>query len=496
MRTVQAAPAASISNAPLALLLVLSSLLAARLIALHFNATDLFFDEAQYWSWGKEPAFGYYSKPPLIAWIIGLMTRVFGDSEASIRLAAPILHTLTAAVIYWIGHKFVSTAAGLWSAIIFATLPGVSFSSGIISTDVPLLLCWALALLGFLELLHGDRWWPALLLGLAFGVGLNAKYAMLFFAGSLALYMLVTPSARRLLGDPRLWTAAAIACLLILPNMAWNWTNSFATFAHTADNAKWGGALLNIGKGLEFVAGQFAVFGPILIAALVLLAKRAWQEGLPETERLLLCFTLPVLAAITLQAFLSRAHANWAATAYVAGTLLVTSALLRLGRQKWLKATLALHLAIAALLAIGTAAAGRFTLPGIGDPFQRTLGWRAVAQETQRTLDMARSAGKPFRAVFADDRSITAELLYYMRTDATPVMAWRDGPRPKDHYELTRPFNDPSQVPALLISVKRDAGAITQRFSKVEPIGERSVPAGLGEPRRVRFYSLSGLRTD
>ena len=41
---------------------LLALILAARLIALHVNATDLFFDEAQYWSWGEDPAFGYYSQ--------------------------------------------------------------------------------------------------------------------------------------------------------------------------------------------------------------------------------------------------------------------------------------------------------------------------------------------------------------------------------------------------------------------------------------------------
>ena len=32
---------------------ILGLLLLVRLIALHLNRTDLFFDEAQYWSWAK-----------------------------------------------------------------------------------------------------------------------------------------------------------------------------------------------------------------------------------------------------------------------------------------------------------------------------------------------------------------------------------------------------------------------------------------------------------
>ena len=64
------------------LALVLSALTLARLAALWLNATDLFFDEAQYWEWSRELAWGYYSKPPVIAWLIALSTSVCGDGEA------------------------------------------------------------------------------------------------------------------------------------------------------------------------------------------------------------------------------------------------------------------------------------------------------------------------------------------------------------------------------------------------------------------------------
>ena len=40
-----------------------------RVVMLYFNATDLFVDEAQYWLWGQNLDFGYYSKPPMIAWV-------------------------------------------------------------------------------------------------------------------------------------------------------------------------------------------------------------------------------------------------------------------------------------------------------------------------------------------------------------------------------------------------------------------------------------------
>jgi 4-amino-4-deoxy-L-arabinose transferase-like glycosyltransferase len=495
-RTAAAPPSIATSPSALLWLLVgLAALLALRIAALWLNATDLFFDEAQYWSWAQEPAFGYYSKPPLIAGVIGATTALCGDTTACVRLASPVLHTATALLVYLVACRLYDSRTGLWSALAFATLPGVSFSAGIISTDVPLLAAWALALLGLVGLLQErSGLGPALALGLGLGLGLNAKYAMVFFLLSLAIYLATTPSSRGLLKDRRLWLGIAIGLALIAPNLVWNATNKFATFAHTADNAKWGGSLLHIGKGFEFIGAQLGVFGPILAAGLVVVVLRAWREGLAPTDRLLLCFTLPVLVVITGQAFVSRAHANWAATAYVAGSILVPAMLLRLGRERWLRASLVVHLAIMAALIAGTSMAGRFTLPGIGDPFQRTLGWSEMSHRVVRALETARAAGKPFRAVMADDRAVTATLLYYLRDEPTAVVAWRDGPRARDHYELTRPLTSRVAGPVLLVATREDSDRILQRFERVDPIANEMVPAGGGKPRAVRLVRLEGLK--
>ncbi|HRD77618.1 MAG TPA: glycosyltransferase family 39 protein [Hyphomicrobiaceae bacterium] len=477
----------------LSLGLALALILVLRIVALWFNRTDLFFDEAQYWSWGLEPAFGYYSKPPLVAWIIRVSTELCGTSEFCVRLPSPLIHTATAIVLYWLGRRLAGPAAGFWASLTFATLPGVSFSASLMSTDVPLLLAWAVALLALSILLTGRSWWPAIVLGLAIGVGLNAKYAMAFFGGCLAVYLVATPEQRGFMKDGRLWLAISIAAALITPNMLWNQANSFATFSHTADNANWAGRLPSPLRLVEFLGAQAGVFGPILVGALIALIVRAWREGLPAVERLLLAFTLPVIALISVQAFLSRAHANWAATAYVAGSVLVPATLVRLGREGWLKASLWLHLAIAAIIGITLAFAGEFKLPGIPDPFARTLGWKATAETTAHNLVRGAAEGKPFAAVVTDERAATAELLYYRRDISYLVYAWRAGPRPLDHYELTRPWR-PGTEPLLLVSLRSEAEPILSRFEKVELVEEAAIPTGRHATRRVRFYRLSGYR--
>jgi hypothetical protein len=47
----------------LSLLVCLGALLALKLAAVYAARIDLVLDEAQYWTWSRDLAFGYFSKP-------------------------------------------------------------------------------------------------------------------------------------------------------------------------------------------------------------------------------------------------------------------------------------------------------------------------------------------------------------------------------------------------------------------------------------------------
>ncbi|MGH6814223.1 MAG: ArnT family glycosyltransferase, partial [Hyphomicrobiaceae bacterium] len=477
------------------LAVVLAGLLAFRIVALALNRTDLFFDESQYWSWSLEPAFGYYSKPPLVAWIVAAATAVCGDSEFCIRLPSPILHTLTAVLLYPIGRRLYSQQVGFWSAVAYATLPAVSLSAGIISTDVPLLSAWALALLFFALWIERPSWGRALVLGTALGLGLNAKYAMLLFVPCAVLYFILVPERRDRLRDPSLWGAFLVGLLAIAPNLWWNLQNGLATFAHTADNAKWTGRLFRPEKAAEFFLAQFGVMGPVLFAAFLAFLWRTRRHiaALAESDRLLVAFSTPIVLLFTLQGFISRAHANWAATAYVAATVLVVAVLIRAGDWRWIKASFALHLAVALLIAFGTWRAGTIRLPGVGDPFARTLGWRQLADTVRQTVLQTRE--RPFAAIVVDERATMAALLYYFQDRTIPVYAWRSTPKPRHHYELTRSYDAKAGEPALLVSLDAAAAVpIVRAFARSEALAVRNVPAGQFANREVHLFAVSGYQ--
>src|ERR1043166_9632917 len=115
-------------------ILIVGVITLIRIAVLLVTPLQLYPDEAQYWWWAQSPDWGYFSKPPLIAWIIWLTTRL-SDAEWAIRLASPLLHAGTALLLLGIGRLSYNARVGFWSAIAYITLPGITYSSGLISTD-------------------------------------------------------------------------------------------------------------------------------------------------------------------------------------------------------------------------------------------------------------------------------------------------------------------------------------------------------------------------
>lgn len=485
------------STSVLVFLSVLAVIGALRLVALAVNGTDLYMDEAQYWAWSRELAAGYFSKPPLIAWIIHGSTAVCGHGEACVRLPAVLLHLVTALLIYALARRLYTQQIAFWAGLGYALLPSVSLSSGIISTDVPLLAFWALALVAFAGLMARPTFQDALLLAVALGLGLNAKYAMAYFFVCAAVYFVVAPEHRARLKAPHLWMALAGGLALIGPNISWNVTNGFVTFAHTADNAAWRGIPFHPDKAAEFLLAQFGVFGPILFGALLVIVWRAVRRpaDVASADRLLLAFSIPILVIVTTQALISRAHANWAAPAYVAAVVLVTAVLIRDRAWTALRASTAIHAAVAVGLALATWQAGRLALPGIGDPFARTLGNREIVAAVRDELTHAERKGAPYAAVLTNSRELAAALAYYGRDLPVPALSWREGRTPRNYFEMTRPYAEPWPSPVLLVT-PRDAGLIAERFEAVTSLGPRDIPAGRHATRPIHLTHLVSFRGD
>ena len=173
---------------------ILLASLAVRLYAVIISPLEPSVDEAQYWLWSTRFDFGYYTKPPLTSWIIGLSHGLFGHHEWAVRLPAPWLHLATSLVLWRAADWLAGPAAGRIAAIIWMTLPSIALGSFVISTDTPLLLCWSAGVLALVGVLTGRlrEHRGMLLAGGAFGAAMLAKYAAIYGLAGLALFVLAT----------------------------------------------------------------------------------------------------------------------------------------------------------------------------------------------------------------------------------------------------------------------------------------------------------------
>ena len=511
------------------LALLLLFILAIRLVLVVISPAELYADEAQYWRWSREFDWGYYSKPPLIAWTIGVSTALFGNAEWGVRILAPVLHTIAAFALFLLGRAMYGARTGLLAALVYILMPGVTLSASIISTDGVLLPIWCLALWLLWRLRGGEIGWLGVaVLGIAMGAGLLAKYAMVYFFIGLALTTLLDRDTRLAVLAPKGLVALVLAGLVMAPHFIWNAVNDFATVGHTVDNANLGGDLLNPEHLLEFLLDQMGVFGPIaflaLIGGLIVYIVRKPAAERDGRDLWLIAFILPVIIFIAGQAVLSRAHANWAATAYPAASVLVAAWLLRAQPRAllWIAiATLtgagfvfATDLApllrgllaggfMLALLGIGAVSkwhpvgllwtgiglnavlAALFMLApltppglsaqlGVDNALKRVRGWDAAAQQV-----LERAEAMQASAILVDEREVWHGLDYYMRhQDHPPLIAWRRNPSPKSFSE-TRPLSEDIDDTVLVVSFRPQyRPRMRGDFAMFETIGEIEIPLG------------------
>ena len=442
-------------------LVIIASLTALRIAWLGAQTAGLYPDEAQYWIWAQHPALGYYSKPPLVAWVIALTTMALGDSEFAIRLAAPLLHAGTAGLVYAIAARLYDRRTGFWSALSYASLPGVSLSSFIISTDAVLLPCWAGALFAFVRAREpgGVFWW--LVTGIAVGLGLLAKYAMAYWLLSAFGFVLLTPGERR--HWRKLLLATGIAVLIYVPNLWWNWSHGFVSYLHLRDNAGLTHSLLHPLALLEFVGSQFGVVGPLFCAALLALLVRPWRlAGNPA--RLLAAFAAPTLALVLVISLLSRAEPNWAAPAYVSGVVLVVAWALQRRWRLFLAASVALNLTAAAILLGGPSALAAIghPVPARYDPLQRLRGWHELGERVAALL-----AAHPGLTLLADDRELLAALIYNVRPHPFGAVEWNPIPGVTDQFRLVNNIGGHRGEDFLAVTVHGLADEMRPEFAEL-----------------------------
>jgi len=472
-------------------------LTAARLVAIRLSPLQLYPDEAQYWLWSRHLDFGYFTKPPLVAWLIRATT-LFNSAEPLVRLSSPLLHGAAGICLYRAARRLYDSRTALFGLLVYGLTPAVQLGAFVMSTDTPLVACLAAALWAYAALTSEAtrrRWIPGAWLGLMLGLAFLAKYAALYAAIGVAAHAALDRDARKA------WTPGALAAafgafaLMAAPNLIWNAAHRLAAFGHLTQEAAWGARKGGIGEALAFLGSQFGVFGPIPFA--VLIGGAVWlaaRRRLHRSDLLLVCWAAPALLIVLGQAFMAGAKANWAAASFAPGSILVAAWMLRWGRPRVLIFVLASH----ALLALGGLAV--VLAPPLADRIGLSVALRGVRGGREATELLigeakAQQLAGPLTAVAIDERELFNIVAYYGRDyfgqGGPPLKAWLAGAYPQNQAELAAPLTPADG--ARVLAVSRDGVHTPAMRAQFQSAGETEIgQIWLGHGQRVRMEMFVG----
>jgi Dolichyl-phosphate-mannose-protein mannosyltransferase len=490
-----------------ALVLILGSSAARVVYLAHDCPLDLAPDEAHYWDWSRHLDWSYYSKGPLVAYLIRLGTsvagklseQIMGNEMLAVRLPAVACGALMLAGLYVLTLRVYQRPALALLVVVFAlTLPPVAAGSSLMTIDAPYACCWTWGLvLGHVALERG-RWPEWLGLGVIVGIGILAKYTMVLWWVSLIIYLLTDTQRRAELCRPRLWSAVAASAVCSLPILIWNFQHDWVSYRHVSGQAGLtdSPALIWLGP-LRFVAIQFLLFlGYWFVAwAAAMVVHRPTVER-DAGVRYLWWMSAPMFVVFMLFSLKTREEPNWPITAYISGLILASAWLVATiqASSGWARraSTAGVFLACAAgltlivilhrteriqsLLASVSGPISRQHPQPLRrfDPTCRLRGWRMLADEIDRMRAELRSKGGE-AVLAASGWNLPGEIAFYC-TGKPEVysLGLALGDR-HSQYDLwhPNPVEDPGPfLGRTFIFVGEPHPLLLECFDKVEPAVE------------------------
>jgi hypothetical protein len=192
-------------------------------------------DEAYFWLWGREPAWGYYDHPPMVGWWLALLDAL-SSHRLVLRLPALLVPVVLALMAVLAVRRYGEARAWLaGSLVLVAPLNAWNFA---ITTDIPLMFFAGIAVLAYARAQRTGAIGDFLLCGIALGAALMSKY----FAGLVAIaifaHSIWRPDRRRLLGLALIVVASLPAAAI---QIAWNaghcWPNVMFNLVNRHDDA-------------------------------------------------------------------------------------------------------------------------------------------------------------------------------------------------------------------------------------------------------------------
>lgn len=450
-------------------------------------------DEAYYWQWSRQPAWGYFDHPPMVAWLIALGTRVAGLGEFGVRWPFVLMSIALLFAVYrlTIEYRLQVAAnddlsperAGAWAVLAIAVMPLFNLGALLATPDVPMVLFSTLGVLLALRVARRPNAFEWLLLGATCGLAVLGKYPGGITPFALLLAFVSTRRGRELLRTPGPYLSVGAALLVLAPHLRWLDQNEYVSvyfqLGHGLASAGPGRSGPQFGTFLQFILGQLGVITPVLLVlglgALFSAFKAsparpgARDEGEPLARAMLSWPAALALLLFALASFFSKSQTNWTAAAYPLLAAVLGPRLARMwDAAGWRKWTAAAGVGLAGLVSayahIELVHPLLVTGSSVFDKVQDKTG-------LARWVQSQRVARDPAAVVWADNYRTASLLAFYLpdhpRTDA-----------PREHgsgeqYTLwRRAAGAPPGDMAWYVTRFADDPAVRELFADIHYVGD------------------------
>ncbi|MFQ5729642.1 MAG: ArnT family glycosyltransferase, partial [Waddliaceae bacterium] len=348
------------------------------------NVIELGPDEAQYWTWSQKLDWGYYSKPPGVAWQIWLGTQLLGNTELGVRILSVVISFLLALSVYFLARVCrLKANTAFWAGMVMAFSPLGIMASFLATTDGGMILFWTLACIAMASALSRGVAPNYYLLGALIMLGALFKWPIYLFWVFVLLAMCIYSTLR----SRHVLCGMAISLLGCLPSVLWNSSHKWVTFQHVLSTIKGGSSPLQQGNFVDFLGAQMSLLSPILFVLLVLAFVSLLRNSSKVWPSVLFCgaMSLLLLTIYSTMALFQKMQGNWSLFAYPSGIVLLGWFACERGKRgkPWLigGVILSVVLSISVLSLPTVQARGLLPIPYKVNPFKHNLGWTKLKEE-------------------------------------------------------------------------------------------------------------------
>ena len=422
------------------LLLTLFVFAGFRLLFLASNGLDLLGDESYYWDWSRHPDWCYYSKPPMVAWLIGVFTFFLGDSTFVVRLPAVVLGSVFLYYFHATTQLFYGSRAAALSLLMILATPINLLANFLMTIDPPLYCFWIMTVYYLSRALFSSDNGSWLKAGMTSAAAVLSKQVAIVLPLTTLVFIIITPAYRYMFC---LYLRHYLLPILLAAGIIvyWNSQHDWVMFGHSqghfsepsSDN--W---IKHLQHARDFWFYQLLLLTPpvfvlVLITATIMLIK---FKQLSEQQTFLWLMGPGLLLAILAFSFVRKMQGNWPMPFYFTALILVIG---RWSYSEWPKLwkwMLGFGFTMVLVTSFLPVVLGFLNLQNSKwDPTHRFKSWQPIASQIDAVREQVQPELADTFVVTLGHRSIASQLAFYLM-DHPAVFRYEPSGRIVSQYEV------------------------------------------------------------